>query len=86
MVMVSCVERSLFTDRAQQLVASFVEWGKRVSVLRHTLPKCKSLSIYPDTIDDAAVHRGFEVATRHRFFNCLHAETYHTFEFTSLCV
>ena len=85
MVIISCLERSLFMDSAQPRAASFLDWGKRVSVLQHTLPKRKSLSIYAGAIDDAAVRMRFEMATRHFSFNCLYAETNHTIEFTPLC-
>ena len=76
-------------DCAQQfrvLVASFVDWSKRVSVLRHTLPKLKSLPISADSADDVAVHMRLEMATRHLVINRLNAETNRTFEFTPLCV
>ena len=85
MVMVLRLERSLFMDSAQRLVALFVDGGKRVSVLRHTLPKFKSPSIYTDSVDNATVHIGLEMAAWHRAFSCLYAETNDTIEFTSLC-
>jgi protein-disulfide isomerase-like protein with CxxC motif len=36
-------------------------------------------------VDNAAVHIGLETAAWYRAFNCLHAETNHTIEFTPLC-
>ena len=63
-----------------------VNWSKRVSVLRHALPKLKSSPIYTDSADDAAVHKRLEMATRHLSINRLYAENNHTFEFTPLCV
>ena len=87
--MVSRVGRSLLMDCAQQLrvlVASFVDWSKRVSVLRHTLPKLKSLPICADSAHDVAVHMRLEMATRHLALNRLNAESTRAFEFTSLCV
>jgi len=85
----SHVGRLLLMDCAQQLrvlVASFVNWSKRVSVLRHALPKLKSFPINTDSADDAAVHKCLEMATRHLSINRLNAENNHTFEFTPLCV
>jgi hypothetical protein len=67
-------------------VPSSVDWSKRVSVLRHALPKLKSLPIYTDSVDDAAVHIRLEMATRHLSINCLNTENNHSFEFTPLCV
>jgi len=74
---------------AQQLrvlVASFIDWSNRVSVLRHTLPKLKPLPIYTGSADDAAVHRRLEMATRCLSINRLNAEINHTFKFTPLWV
>ena len=68
------------------LVASLVDWSKRVSVLRHALPKLKSFPIYTDSADDAAVHICLEMATRCLSINRLNAESNHTFEFTPLGV
>jgi len=68
------------------LVASLVDWSKRVSVLRHALPKLKSFPIYANSADDAAVHKRLEMATRHLSINRLNAENNHTFEFMPLCV
>ena len=85
----SRVGRSVLMDCAQQLrvlVASFVDWSKRVSVLRHTLPKLKSLPIYADSAHDVAVHMRLEMATPHLAINRLNAESNRTFEFTPLCV
>mgnify|MGYP007017508139 FL=1 len=76
-------------EGAQQLrvlAASFVDWSKRVSVLRHTLPKLKPLPIYTGSADNAAVHVRLEMATRHLSINRLNAESNHTFEFTPLWV
>lgn len=87
--MLSRVWRSFLIDCAQQLrvlVASFVDWSKRVSVLRHTLPKRKSLPICADSTDDVAVHMRLEMATRHLAINRLNAESNRAFEFTPLCV
>ena len=76
-------------DCAQQLrvlVASFVDWSKRVSVLRHTLPKLKSLPLCADSAHDVAVHMRLEMATRRLAVNRLNAESTRAFEFTPLCV
>jgi len=67
-------------------ISSFVDWSKRVSVLRHALPKLKFLPIYTDSVDDAAIHIRLEMATPHLSINRLNAESNHTFEFTPLCV
>jgi hypothetical protein len=75
------------TNRHEEcgLVALFVDWSKRVSVLRHTLPKLKSLPICADSVDDAVVHIRIEMATWCLFINRLNAEINHVFEFTPLC-
>jgi len=85
MAIISCLERSLFMDSAQPFAALFFDRGKRVSVVRHTLPKIKSRSIYTGSVDNAAVHIGLETAAWYRAFNCLYAEINHTIEFTPLC-
>ena len=87
--MLSRVGRSSLMDCAQQLrvfVASFVDWSKRVSVLRHTLPKLKSLPICAGSAHDVSVHMRLEMATRHLAINRLNAESNRAFEFTPLCV
>ena len=67
-------------------VASFIDWSKRVSVLRHTLPKLKSLPIYADRVDDAASHIRTEMTTRHFSLDRLRAKIDQAFKFTPLCV
>ena len=84
--MVLRLERLLFMDSTQRLAALFVDGGKRVSVLRHTLPKLKSLSIYAHRVDEASGHIRTEVAPRHFALDRLHAEIDHALKFTPLCV
>ena len=67
-------------------VTSFIDRGKRVPVLRHTLPKLKSFSIYADCVDDASGHIRTEVTTQHLSLDRLYALINHAFEFTPLCI
>jgi len=65
--------------------ASLFNWSKRASILRHTLPKLKSLSINTDGVDDAPIYVRMKMATRDFSLNGLHTETHQAFEFTPLC-
>jgi hypothetical protein len=67
-------------------VASFFDWSKRASILRHTFPKRKSLSIYADRVDDASGHIRTEVTTQHFSPHSRDTDINHTFKFTPLCV
>ena len=66
--------------------ASFIDWSKRLSVLRHTLPKLKPLPIYADCVDDADGRVRTKMTTRHFSLDRLYALLDHAFEFTLLCV
>ncbi|MBC7837523.1 MAG: hypothetical protein H7Y39_02610 [Nitrospiraceae bacterium] len=67
-------------------VASFIDGGKRVPVLRHTFPKLKSSPIYADRVHDATRYICTEVTARHFSLDRLYALINHAFEFTPLCV
>ena len=67
------------------LVTSFVDWSKRVSFLRHTLPKHESHPICSDSAHDVAVHMRLDMVTRHLAVNRLNAESSRAFEFAPLC-
>lgn len=72
--------------RSCRLVASFIDWSKRLSVLRHTLPKRKSLPIAADCVDDTSSCIRAEMTPRHFSLDHLYALSNHPFEITPLCV